>query len=778
MEEKLLDMSPRRPDALDKAGGRFKYAGDSQDTGCLHAALHVAGEAHGLIRSVDLREALAVPGVLAILTGEDCTARTGSQIQDMPLLAREKVRYCGEPAALVVAQESWQAQQAAARIRIAYDPLPVINAVAAAVKPDAPLVHPGMAGYKHTVGSLHPSPGTNIVNLVKIRKGDMDTGWAQSEITVEGCFSIPQSAHGYMETRCAMAHIRGDGTAVIETSTQAPHAIRTEIAEAFGLDQGRVEVVAYPLGGAYGGKVSSHPEMLAYLASRAVGGQKVALRFTREQCFTTVGCKIGAEVTVKLGARLDGKLTALSAICYLDTGAYADSGPRLAHAVATSFSAAYAIDAIACDALCVYTNHVYATSFRGFGHEISTFAMERMMDKLAAALSMDFLALRKLNLVKPGDLTPTQVRLTRSNLGDPMACLEKAAEMIGWQEGAVLPSGESKVRAKGLACFCKTSSSPTDAGSAAVLLFCPDGSVNVNCGVVECGQGFASSIRQILAQKLRMDPEKIFVMDRIDTRAAPEHWKTVASMSTFLAGNAVLAAAEDAIAQLKQKAAVALRCQACHLEVGGGRVYQISDPDVFMEIKHLTGGLKLQNGTAIGSHIIGRGSYIMEHLSVLDTETGRGRSGPYYTTGAQAVEIAYDKRTCKFRLLKAVTAVDAGRVVHDAVSRGQITGAMHMGLSAATREHFVYDDRARLQNTSFRTYKMIHFGESPAYDAAFVQCPNLDGPYGLRGIGEHGVLGMAPALANALARATGREPDSLPLTFEKVWLTAGKGERV
>ena len=774
MVEDRLSMSPRRPDGLDKATGQLQYVKDSCDALCLHAMLHVSGEAHGVIRSVDMQEALSVPGVLAILTGEDCAVRMGSQIQDMPLLARETVRFCGEPVAMVVAREFWQAQRAAERIRVTYEPLPVVNTVGEALEPYATLVHPRMEAYKQTADDLHPAPGTNIINHVKIRKGDMKNGWAASDVTVEGSFTLPQCAHGYMETRCATAQIMGDGTVVIETSSQAPHAVRIAIAESFNLSQGQVEVISYHLGGAYGGKVNGHPEMLAYLASRAVDGKKVALSFTREQCFMSVGCKIGADCTLKLGARRDGKITALEAMYHLDTGAYADSGPRMAHAVATSTGELYAIEHVACDALCVYTNHVYATSFRGFGHEISIFCMERMMDKLAVALNLDGVALRKKNMVKPGDTSPTQVRYTGSNLGNPMGCLDKVTEMIRWGEGTVMPIGADKVRAKGVACISKTSSSPIDAGSAAVLLFCPDGSVNINCGVVECGQGFAATIRQILAEKLKMDPNKVFVKERIDTRVAPEHWKTVASMSNFMAGNAVLAAAEDAIEQLKRKAAIALRCQESHLEVGGEKVYQISDPDVFIEIKHLIDGLTLDNGPAIGGYIIGRGSYIMEHLSTLDTETGRGRSGPYWTTGAQAVEIEYDKKTCEFRLLKAATAIDAGKVVHYAVSRGQITGAMHMGLSTATREHFTYNDRAKLCATSFRTYKLLHFAQNPAYDVAFLETPNKDGPYGLRGIGEHGILGMAPALANALSKAMGKELDDLPIKFEKLWQKAGK----
>ena len=774
----IAENTLRRPDAMDKASGRMHFVGDDIGQGCLHAVLHVSGEAHGIIRSVDLVNALRVPGVMTVITGEDCAVLIGPQIEDMPLLARGIVRYCGEPVALIIAREKWQAHYAAALIKVTYEALPVINSVVEAACDECSLIHPEMTSYKMSAGDLHPVPNTNIVNHVKIRKGNTEEGFSQCDVIVEGHFVLPQAAHGYMETRCATAMIQGDGTVVIETASQGPHNLRQQMAEYFQLSQGQIQVHGYPIGGAYGGKVNGHPEMLAYIASLAVHGQKVALSFPREQCFTSVGCKLGADCTLKIGASRDGKIAALQATYLLDTGAYADSGPRMAHAVAASTGEAYAIDHIASDALCVYTNHVYATSFRGFGHEISTFCVERMVDKLAAALHMDPAVIRLMNIIKPGNTTPTQVKITSSNFGDPMGCLTTLLQKVDWQRGRIIPDNEDKVIAKGLAVAAKTSSSPTGASSGAVLLFCGDGTVNIVTGVVECGQGFVASIRQLLAEKLKMDPRRIFVKEHIDTRSAPEHWKTVASMSLFMAGNAVLSAADDAIAQLKQKTAIVLGCQENHLEVANERVYTISDPDVFVEIKHLTGGLQMQNGTSIGGQIIGRGSYVMEHLSVLDTQTGRGRSGPYWTPLAQAVEIEYDKKECTYRLLRALTVIDQGKMMHPAISRGQVTGAMHMGLSVATREHFSYTQRAKLTHTSFRTYKVMHFGEGPAYDAAFLETPNLDGPMGVRGISEHGILGMGAALANALSAATGKEMDELPLNFQTVWQQSGKGENI
>jgi CO/xanthine dehydrogenase Mo-binding subunit len=774
MDQGMLAAALTRQDAMDKAAGTMRYVRDDAPATCLHAALHTSTVAHGLLQSVDVSEAWSVPGVLAILTGEDCPYLTGPQIRDMPILARGTVRYFGEPVALVVAREAWQARQVANLIRGIYAPLPVVSNVAEALKPDATLIHPELKDYTLPSGEVYPRPGSNIVQHAKTRKGDMREGWARAEVTVEGHFSLPQAAHGYMETRCAVAEIRGDGTVFIQSATQAPHMVRNAIADLFQLPQGQVEVDGYPAGGAYGGKVNAHPELLAFLAARAVGGKRVCLPFPREQCFFSVGCKMGAECDLRLGATREGKITALAAQYHLDTGAYADTGPRMTRAIAASTGEPYDIGCLQTDALCVYTNHVYATSFRGFGHEVSTFCMERMMDKLAAALPMDPVELRRRNLNRAGLRSSTGVSLTLSNYGDPEKCLLEAARLIRWEDGPLAAIGPNKVRAKGLSCFTKTSSSPTDASSGAVVIFCQDGSVNVHCGAVECGQGILAALRQIVAEKLCMDPSHVYVKDRIDTRTAPQHWKTVASMAVFLAGNAVLAALEDAIAQLKRAAAVALRCQGSHLAVANEKVFQISDPSVAIEIRHLTGGLQFEDGKAIFGQIIGRGSYTMEHLSKLDKETGQGRPGPFWTPGAQAVEIEYDTKECTFRLLRAVTAVDAGRVINPGICRGQITGAMHMGLSVASREHFVYDKEGRLMSSSFRTYKVMHPWENPQYEVAFVETPNMDGPYGHRGLGEHGVLGMGAALSNALSRAMGKEVDALPLTFEALWRAAGK----
>jgi len=761
-----------RNDAWNKVTGAAKFNADSAGASTLQARLFTSTEAHAEIESLDISEALKVPGIHAIVTGEAEKILAGSHIRDMPVLADKKVRYYGEPIALAVADEEWQAAQAVQKIAVKYKPLTVIDSPSLSVSNGAPVLHENLSSYETMIEEIYPEPGTNIVSRVKIRKGNMEKGWSESAVIVEAEYSLPQASHVYMETRSARAEIMPDGTVNIFTASQGPHAVRKLIAHYLNLSEGQVVVNTPLVGGSYGGKVNSHPELLTYLASKAVGGRMVSLSFTREECFYASGGKIGVDARIKIGADRNGKIKALEVIHLIDTGAYADSSPRMTQAAAASCAGAYNVENIWCDSLCVYTNHTYATSFRGFGHEISTFCMERTMEKLARKIQMDPLELRRINVLREGDTTPTQEKTTLVNAGNPLACADKLREVLKWDEGNCMDDGNGKVRAKGISLFFKTSSSPTDASAGALITFCPDGSVNLNCSAVECGPGEHTVIPQILADALKIDLGKIHINTEINTRLCPEHWKTVASISTFMVGKAVLAAAEDAIRQMKKIAAISMRCDEADVEHGEECIYLKADPSQRLPFRDLAFGVEYSDGNAVGGQVIGRGSYIITHLTKMDPGTGKGKPGPYWTPGAQGVEIEYDKKEHTYRLLRAVTVIDAGRVINPATAAGQVIGGMNMGLGLATREYKHYDRNCKLQNSSLRTYKVLHYAEDPEYSVHFIETPNLGSPYGLRGIAEHGVLGMASCLANALSHAAGVEFDSLPITFETLWQKA------
>lgn len=772
----IIGKSIPRKESLDKVTGAAKYTDDLRRPKLLHAWLVTSPYAHAKIVEIDTSEAAAVDGVRAILTGDMYPTPLGEALADRPYLAVGKVRYHGEPVAVAVAESKAMAKLAAERIRVRYEPLPVIHSPSEALRPDAPLLHERLHEYER-VESVHPVPNTNIGNHVKIRKGDMTAGWAASEIIVEGAYSFRTADHGALEPRCVIVEAPPEGPIVIYASTQNPFTIKKQFHRFFHVDESDIVVHVPFVGGGFGGKGAIQLEYIAYHASKACGGRPVKLANTREQDLISSASHIGLEARVKLGATRDGRLTAAEYTLLYDTGGYTDQGAFVTLAGAVNCTGPYRIDHVWCDALCVYTNHPYATSFRGFGHPEAHFCMERTVDLLAKRLQLDPLELRRRNAILPGDTTPTQAPLNSSNLGDLPACIEKLKGLIGWEEGQLRRLDANRVIAKGIACVWKTSSAPMKSGSGAILTFNHDGTVNLSVGSVELGQGNRTVLTQILAERMQMDVDRIHIKMDVDTSVSPEHWKTVGSTSTMMVGRAILEAADDAISQLKRTAAIPLQRRPDELEVGQERVYVRDDPATFLFVKDVAQAYVFPSGSAIGGPVIGRGRYVAPMLTHLDPETGKGIPGPQWTVGAQAVEVELNTRDFTYRLLRAASVFDAGNVINWGTAAGQVMGGMNMGLSWASRETFYFDERGIVLNPQLRNYKIARYGENPRYLVDFVETPYLDGPYGARALGEYGTIGMAPALANALSIAAGTELHRLPLTPESIWRQA-RGQKL
>lgn len=554
-----VGISVIRKEAWEKVTGQAKYTDDFISNGILSVNMVTSTYAHAIIESIDISKAAALPGVKAVLTGSSYPILCGPLIEDRPPLAREKVRYYGEPIALVVADSEFTAAKAVSLIQVEYKPLPVVNSPSQALNKDAPILHDQMILYHLTSQDIYPELNTNVCDRKKIRKGDIDRGFAESDIILESKFTLPQSDHIAMETRAVHAKIDADGTVFIKTSSQSPFSVKKDISRTFNIELGKIIVEVPFVGGGFGGKAPIQLELLAYMASKAVGGKEVRIINSRENDIVSSPCRMGLEATIKLGATKDGMLRAAQMTYLLDAGGYSDIGPTLIKAIIVDCTGPYNISNVWCDALCVYTNHPYVTSYRGFSHASSAFCIERMMDKLAHALQIDPAELRAKNALLPGSTSPTQVKITSSNFGDLIACIEKLKTLINWNEGTLIKVGENKVRVKGMACLWKTSNSPPDAVSGVLLTFNKDGSINLNCGCVECGPSMKTTAAQILSEKLSMDINRIFVNMDVNTRYSPEHWKTVASMTTYMVGRAVLSAAEDVIRQLKSLAVAGLQ---------------------------------------------------------------------------------------------------------------------------------------------------------------------------------------------------------------------------
>lgn len=771
-----IGVSITRKEAFDKVTGSARYTDDVSFPGMLYAKVLGSHYAHAKIESINITEAKKLPGVQAIITGDYFPTLCGTVIKDRPPIARDKVRYCGEPVAVVVANSEQEAMKALKLINVEYIPLPVVNSIKDSLKPNATLVHENLMQYKHAVHDVYPEKNTNISDRIQIRKGDMQKAWAESEVIIEGNFSLPQSDHLAMETRNARAQIMTDGRVIIYTSSQGPYSVKKLLSEYYNIPEGNIIVKVPFVGGGFGGKAAMQLEIIAYLASKAVNGRLVRVANSREDDIETSPCRIGVEANIKIGATKDGIIKALEARYMVDGGAYADIGPRMAKAIAADCSGPYNIENVWCDAICVYTNHTYVTSYRGFGHTEYTFCMERMMDKLAASTGIDALELRIKNSIKPEQYTPTQVKTTISNIGKLSDCLTKLKQLVKWDEGQVVYTEEGMIKAKGIGCLWKTSDSPVNAVSGVFLTFNSDGSININSGTVEIGPSTKTTLAQILAEKLQMDVGRIHVFMGVDTQVSPEHWKTVASMSTYMAGRAVLRAADDLIRQLKSSAADIMKSYPEDLDIAEEKVYLKQDPTIYVSFKDLVRGHKEPNGLAVEGQILGRGSFIMNHITDLDEATGKGKPGPAWTVGAQAVEIEYDPLNYSYRLLKAITVLDVGKIINPKTSRGLIMGGVNMGFGMATREAFEYDYNGKMQNTTLRTYKPMRFGENPEYVVEFIETPQIDAPFGARGLAEHGIIAIPAAFANAISHAANCEFDSLPITPEVIWKakTGGK----
>ena len=763
-----IGQSIQRKDAFDKINGITKYNIDYNSPGLLHAKLLTSPYAHAKIKSIDLSEANKLPGVKAIITGNAYPGLVGVLYEDRPVIARDKVRYHGEPVAVVIADTLYAANEAVKLIKVEYEPLPVVNSVEQALKANAPLVHENMLQYR-ILKPIYPNPNTNIANHIKIRKGDMNKGWNESEVTLEETFSLPQGDHVAMEQRNVRAEIKADGRVIIHTSSQSPFIVRKFISRYFGINDGKVIVNTPLVGGAFGGKAAVQLELIAYLATKAVGGRMVKLANTREEDMITSPGRIGLEAKIKLGATKDGLLKAAEITYMVDTGAYSDMGAGITKSIGEDCTGPYKIENLHCDSLCVYTNHPYTTSFRGFGHAEFTFAIERAMDLLAYKLNIDPLDLRLKNAIVSGDTTPTQVDLTESKIGDLKKCLSELKKIIHWNEGQKVDIGDNKIRAKGIGCFWKTPSTPTDAVSSAVITFNPDGSINLSIGSVELGTGTKTILAQILAERFKMDVGDIHVTMEVNTESSPVHWKTVASMTTYMVGRAVLEAADDAVKQLISIAAVVLRYPPTDLDVANGRVTAKDNPNIYLDITEIAYGYKYPNGNSIGGQIMGHGSFIMKQLTILDKETGKGNPGPAWTVGAQAVEVEFDTHECTYKILKAVSVIDAGKIINPSTAKGVILGGMSMGLGLARSEGFIFSNEGIVLNPNLRTYRIMHIGEEPEYIVQFIETPQVDAPFGARGIGEHGDLGMPAALANSLSSAANVNLNQLPITPESIW---------
>ena len=780
MKEDLIGKDIPRRESFEKVTGTAPFVGDMGVPGMLHARLLLSPHAHARIVSIDTSRAEALDGVAAVLTGAELPYRLGLYMIDKPVLARGKARHQGEAVAAVAARTEEIAARAVDLIDVTYETMPAVFDPVEALEADAPLVHEDLHTYRTVPGVFFPEPHTNIANHARVQKGDVEKGFADAEWIIENEYRLPQVHHAPLETHGVLAHWKRNGDIDIWSSAQSPFAVRNLLSVALGISHSKIRVQVPFVGGAFGGKAGIHLEPLVSLLSKKAGHLPVRLLATREEEFNTLPCRQGLVARIRTGVGSSGRITAETIEYLWDGGAYADYGVNIGRAAAYSGAGPYEIDNIRIDSYTVYTNHPFGTAYRGFGHVELFWAVERQMDMAARAIGMDAVEFRTKNLLRPGAETITGEKVTE-NTGNVVLCLESVARDIGWTTRKDARAAEDgKIRARGVAVLHKAPAMPPNTAIAAVLKFNEDTTVDLMVSGVDFGQGTATALSQMAADTLRVPLEKIHFIWSKDTDRMPYDWQTVASRFTFMGGNAVVRAARDCLDQLKAMASEALQVPVADLDAGDEKVFSKADPAHAVEYGALAMGYMFPSGNSIGGPVIGRGVYIAEGLTVLDAKTGQGLPAAHWTFGAHGVEIDIDPETGTIDVVRLVSAFDVGRVINEGLCRGQVVGGALQGLGTALIEQFVYDDEGRLMNRSFTDYKIPTVRDIPGEMVpVFIETPQLNGPYGARGVAEHPMISVPSAIGNALADACGVELLELPLTPERVYRALrGKGRSV
>jgi CO/xanthine dehydrogenase Mo-binding subunit len=765
---KPVGESVTRVDARDKVTGAAIFADDIQfGPGLLFCRAVRSPYPHALIKRIDASKALALPGVKAVVTGDDYPLFLGLYLQDRNLLARERVRYVGDPVAAVAAISEEIADQAARLVEVEYEVLPAVLGPEEGMKPDAPVIHPKLGEYVFA-NFIFPEPGTNICNHFKIRRGDVDSAWSQCSAIIESKYRVPHIQHVPIEPHVVVAKVDESGNVTIWGSSQSPFAQRDLLAKGLGISQTKIQVIAPYVGGGFGSKAGLSMESIAVAVAMKVRGRPVKFRLTREEEFYCAFVRQGMVAHYKIGCDKDGNILAIENKYYFDGGAYTEYGVNMTRAAGYSGTGPYDIPNVKVDSYCVYTNHPVTGPMRGFGMPEIHSGIEQAMDDLAHKIGMDPVEFRLRNCIRGGDIIATGMKMHPTGLPE---CIEKAAKAIDWGKKSK-PSAANKRRGKGMAMMWKAPAMPPNAGSSALIRLAEDGTLIVSIGGQELGQGTFTVMAQIAAGALGVPYESVRIATPVDTKYSPYEWQTVASRLTWSMGNAVRNAALDARKQIIDLVSTAWNEKPEDLDIKDGYVISYkTEESVSLKNIAVYGMMKPNDQGWWGAPVVGRGQFMPSYVTGLDKETGQGpRAVVHYTTGVQAVEVEVDMDTGKIEIIQGAAAFDVGKAINPEMVKAQMEGGFVQGMSTAYYEGLKLKDGV-LQNPSFVDYRIATAPDAPSeIKAIIVEEAQDDGPWGARGIGEHSMVPTMPAIANAIYDAVGIRMEAPPYSSEKVYL--------
>jgi CO/xanthine dehydrogenase Mo-binding subunit/aerobic-type carbon monoxide dehydrogenase small subunit (CoxS/CutS family) len=745
-----LGASLHNPFGHDIVTGHARYTLDiPPPDGLLHLKVLRSVHAHARIRSIDKTKALAVPGVVDVYTWEDVPRKLYSSAlhedhlvdpDDMYILDNV-MRFVGQRVAAVVAENEGAAEEGCRALEVDYEVLPHVFDPERAMEPGAPVLH----DKGRNAGGMGPKP--NVYLDLHGEVGSIAAGFKAAEVVHERTYSTSRMQHVHLETHASLAWRSDDGRLQVRTSSQAPFIVQTKLAYLFGMYQRDIHVFTERVGGGFGGKQEMVTEDLAVLGTIKTG-RPVMWEYTRPEQFTSATTRHQMTTHVKLGAKKDGTLTALQVRVVSNTGAYGNHGGETLGASLGGPLAIYRCPNKKADGYAVYTNMVPGGGFRGYGSSQTCYAIECAMDELAIALKMDPFALRRKNIVKPGDLIesvwhdPSDASFGSYGLDECIDVVEKA---LASGRGQAKPDGDDWLEGTGVALAMLESGPPTEHRSGAKVELRADGTYHLAVGTTEMGNGSTTSHRQMAAAVLGSQAGQIDIINA-DTDQTPYDTGTFASTGTVVAGKAVVLAAEALRDRINEFAS---------------RQLGVPLADCRLEADAVVAGSKRMS--LVDLHAASENSnYALDAIR-------KGYLSPRTIAfNAHGVRLAVHKFTGEIAILHSVHCADIGVRINPEQCHGQVDGAIAQGFGWALYEHMAYDDTGTMLNPTLRNYRIPAFADVPRSEVYFADTHDTIGPLGAKAQGESAINPVSPAVANAIAQATGIRFPNIPFAPDVV----------
>ena len=737
LENKWIGQRTLRPDGIEKVTGSAQYAADYAMPGMVYGKVVRSPHAHALIKSIDTSEAEKLKGVLAVVTGDDLPLLP----LDEPLpsgpndirwisrgcLAREKVLYNGHPVAAVAATSASIAAAAVKLVKVDYDVLPHVIDVDEAMAPDAPILH----DWIDTDGVDGP---TNISNIMTVKAGDVEKGFAEADLIVERDFKSAAVHQGYIEPQACVVSYKPDAQSVIWSSSQGQFMVRSMTAKIAGLATGDIKAIPAEIGGGFGGKTIIYLEPVAMALSKKCG-RPVKMQNSREEVFQSTGPAAGMSASLKVGVTKDGRLTAVSGAYNFQAGCY--PGSPVGRACHFSFSC-YDIPNADLKGLDVVSNRPNVTAYRAPGAPQGNYVFEAILDEIAEELGMDPWELRLKNALDADKPT-----IYGAKIGD--AGIQECIDSVRNHPNAKAELGPNQGRGVAIGYWGNAGGE-----SSAQLNINEDGSALVITGHPDIG-GSRASMVNIVAEKLGIDYRNVSAQIG-DTNNVGISAVTGGSRVTFASGIVVNEATDQVIETLKGRAASIWGIDVEAVEWSDGAAHPAGqnagefDPLTLQEL---------------AAKALSTGGPIMATVS-------KNTGGHMGVVGAHMVDVEVDRETGHVKILRYTASQDVGRAIHPAYVEGQIQGGVAQGVGWALNEEFIYDKNGRLDNAGFLDYRIPVASDLPTIDAVMVEIPNPAHPYGVKGVGEIPLVPPLAAIASAIANATGKRLYELPMSPPKV----------